>query len=113
MALGGRDTYASSSSVCWRGRHGRVGALHREKILMALRPSSFRAIDAAARDPRGGSLDPAVICDTNAGGVCVEETPVASNWVLGSNATVRRIAKAVERAAEVECTVLVLSLIHI
>jgi transcriptional regulator with GAF, ATPase, and Fis domain len=39
--------------------------------------------------------------------VGVAEMPVAGNWVLGSNATVRRIAKAVERAAEVECTVLV------
>lgn len=74
---------------------------------MALRPSSFRSSDVAARDPRGGALDPAVICDTDAGGVRFEEAPVASNWVLGSNATVRRIAKAVERAAEVECTVLV------
>jgi transcriptional regulator with PAS, ATPase and Fis domain len=35
------------------------------------------------------------------------EQPAASNWVLGSNAAVRRIAKAIERAAEVECTVLV------
>jgi DNA-binding NtrC family response regulator len=31
----------------------------------------------------------------------------AESWVLGSNAHVRRIARHVERAAEVECTVLV------
>ena len=74
---------------------------------MALRPHSFRGADAAARDPRGGSLDPAVVCTADPGGVAVMEPPAASNWVLGSNAAVRRIAKAIERAAEVECTVLV------
>jgi DNA-binding NtrC family response regulator len=74
---------------------------------MAQRPFSFRRSDAAARDPRGGSLDPAVVSDAGAVGLCVEEPPAATNWVLGSNATVRRIAKAIERAAEVECTVLV------
>lgn len=30
-----------------------------------------------------------------------------SNWVLGSSVAMRRIAKSIERAAEVECTVLV------
>lgn len=30
-----------------------------------------------------------------------------TNWVLGSNPAMRRIAKSIERAAEVECTVLV------
>lgn len=30
-----------------------------------------------------------------------------TNWVLGSNPRMRRIAKSIERAAEVECTVLV------
>ena len=30
-----------------------------------------------------------------------------SNWVLGSNAAMRRIARSIERAAEVECTVLI------
>ena len=30
-----------------------------------------------------------------------------TNWVLGSNAAMRRIARSIERAAEVECTVLV------
>jgi DNA-binding NtrC family response regulator len=74
---------------------------------MALRPHSFRGTDAAARDPRGGSLDPSVVCDADSGTVSVMEQPAASNWVLGSNAAVRRIAKAIERAAEVECTVLV------
>ena len=74
---------------------------------MALRPSGFRTSDAASRNPRGGSLDPSVMSDASSSATCLEETPVAGNWVLGSNATVRRIAKAVERAAEVECTVLV------
>jgi DNA-binding NtrC family response regulator len=74
---------------------------------MALRPQSFRGSDAAARDPRGGSLDPAVVSESASAAVC-ERAPVAvSNWVLGANAAVRRIAKAIERAAEVECTVLV------
>ena len=72
---------------------------------MAVRPSSFRTADSAAREPLGGSLDPAVICEV--GGVCAAAPSAASNWVLGSNAAVRRIAKAIERAAEVECTVLV------
>ncbi len=31
----------------------------------------------------------------------------SSNWVLGTSAAMRRIAKSIERAAEVECTVLV------
>jgi DNA-binding NtrC family response regulator len=73
---------------------------------MAHRSFGFRRSDPAARDPRGGSLDPAVVCEGGAV-VCVEEPPVATNWVLGSNAAVRRIAKSIERAAEVECTVLV------
>jgi DNA-binding NtrC family response regulator len=77
------------------------------RFAMALRPLSFRGAEVAARSPRGGSLDPALVCDETAGGVCIEETPLASNWVLGSNAAVRRIAKSIERAAEVECTVLV------
>jgi len=74
---------------------------------MALRSNHFRGTDVAARDPRGGSLDPAVVSDSATGGVCVAEQAPATNWVLGSNAAVRRIAKAIERAAEVECTVLV------
>jgi DNA-binding NtrC family response regulator len=60
---------------------------------------------SASRDPRGGSLDPVVEWD---GGACA--TAVAadeSNWVLGSNAAMRRIARSIERAAEVECTVLI------
>jgi DNA-binding NtrC family response regulator len=68
---------------------------------MAIRPTTFRASDVAGRDPRGGSLDPTVVCDEPAPG-----DPTA-NWVLGSSAGMRRIAKSIERAAEVECTVLV------
>jgi DNA-binding NtrC family response regulator len=73
---------------------------------MALRPSSFAASESAVRDPRGGSLDPALVVD--AGGSTRIDGPSAfSNWVLGSSAAMRRIAKSIERAAEVECTVLV------
>jgi DNA-binding NtrC family response regulator len=67
---------------------------------MAMTPNNFRSASRASRDPQGGALDP-VIAD---GGVAVAED---RNWVLGNNAAMRRIARAVERAAEVECTVLV------
>jgi DNA-binding NtrC family response regulator len=41
--------------------------------------------------------------------VCDDPLPgdPTSNWVLGTSAGMRRIAKSIERAAEVECTVLV------
>ena len=73
---------------------------------MSIRPSSFRMADAACRNPRGGSLDPAIVeaADT---ATCVSEPAFATNWVLGSNPQMRRIAKSIERAAAVECTVLV------
>ena len=93
---------------------------------MAIRPSSFRASESAGRDPRGGTLDPILVCDARSGhersdtsvtttlasevrsaGGFVRETSPAGNWVLGTNAAMRRIAKSIERAAEVECTVLV------
>ena len=67
---------------------------------MSMTPSNFRSASRASRDPQGGALDP-VVAD---GGVAVAEE---RNWVLGNNAAMRRIARAVERAAEVECTVLV------
>jgi DNA-binding NtrC family response regulator len=71
---------------------------------MAIRPSSFASADTAVRDPRGGSLDPTIVD----GAAPKEAVPRGgSNWVLGSNAAMRRIAKSIERAAEVECTVLV------
>jgi DNA-binding NtrC family response regulator len=73
---------------------------------VSIRPSSFRAADAACRDPRGGSLDPAIVEDV-ATSTCVAEPMFGTNWVLGSNPRMRRIAKSIERAAEVECTVLV------
>lgn len=73
---------------------------------MSLRPTSFAAADSAVRNPRGGSLDPAVVIDDSDGGR-FSTTAGPSNWVLGSSAAMRRIAKSIERAAEVECTVLV------
>jgi DNA-binding NtrC family response regulator len=72
---------------------------------MAIRPLSFRASESPGRDPRGGSLDPAIAVDDR--GMKSPAIPPASNWVLGSSAAMRRIAKSIERAAEVECTVLV------
>lgn len=77
---------------------------------MTLKPSAFRNADRAARDPRGGALDPAVVLD--AGGPCVAVAgeaggPGECNWVLGGNAAMRRIARSIQRAAEVECTVLI------
>jgi len=73
---------------------------------MAIRPLTFRANESAVRDPRGGSLDPAFVCEP-AGGSRITSPGGPSNWVLGANAAMRRIAKSIERAAEVECTVLV------
>jgi DNA-binding NtrC family response regulator len=73
---------------------------------MALRPSSFAATDSAVRDPRGGSLDPTVVVDES-GTTRFSTGAAPSNWVLGSSVAMRRIAKSIERAAEVECTVLV------
>jgi DNA-binding NtrC family response regulator len=98
---------------------------------MAIRHSSFRASESAGRDPRGGALDPTLVCESpssespsgeslshasssatlasevRAARGFVRETSPAGNWVLGTNAAMRRIAKSIERAAEVECTVLV------
>ena len=73
---------------------------------MSIRPLSFRTADSAGRNPRGGSLDPAIVEDV-ATATCVAEPMLETNWVLGSNAAMRRIARSIERAAEVECTVLV------
>jgi len=78
---------------------------------MAIRPLSFRAADSAGRNPRGGSLDPAFVDEGVGAATAVAAAPgpapELSNWVLGSNTAMRRIAKSIERAAEVECTVLV------
>ncbi len=95
---------------------------------MPLRPSSYRSADTASRNPQGGSLDPVVraeaVADEPEGHVTVardESTeksaegpkkPVGdyaaqANWVLGNDPTMRRIARSIQRAAEVECTVLV------
>ena len=41
------------------------------------------------------------------GATRIAGVPDSSNWVLGTSAAMRRIAKSIERAAEVECTVLV------
>ncbi|MBM4021530.1 MAG: sigma-54-dependent Fis family transcriptional regulator [Planctomycetes bacterium] len=73
---------------------------------MSIRPTSFRAADAACRNPRGGSLDPAIVEDV-ATSTCVAEPLLGTNWVLGSNPRMRRIARSIQRAAAVECTVLV------
>ena len=70
-----------------------------------MKPTAFSSADRAGRDPRGGSLDPALSFDGR--GVCVADAPEESNWVLGSNPAMRRIARSIERAAEVECTVLI------
>jgi DNA-binding NtrC family response regulator len=45
--------------------------------------------------------------EIRAAGGFMRDTSPAPNWVLGSNAAMRRIAKSIERAADVECTVLV------
>lgn len=92
---------------------------------MPLRPSNYRAADAASRNPQGGSLDPVVRATqepTAEGADDAKSTasttttgsrqPVGdyaanANWVLGNNPTMRRIARSIQRAAEVECTVLV------
>ena len=76
---------------------------------MAIVPTSFRSATTAARAPRGGALDPVVTSPADGGGVVCAEPPRrdAPNWVLGNNTAMRRIARSIERAAEVECTVLV------
>lgn len=85
---------------------------------MSVVPTNFRSASRASREPLGGSLDP-VIEERGDGAVATCVKPVAAglashasheasgNWVLGSNAAMRRIARAIQRAAEVECTVLV------
>lgn len=73
---------------------------------MSIRPLSFRSADSAGRHPRGGSLDPSIVED-RAVATCLSVPSPDTNWVLGSNPSMRRIAKSIERAAEVECTVLV------
>jgi len=47
-----------------------------------------------------------VIVDAS-GGTRLATAGESTNWVLGNSAAMRRIAKSIERAAEVECTVLV------
>jgi len=51
--------------------------------------------------------DAPAAAEVRAAGGFMRDTSPASNWVLGTNAAMRRIAKSIERAAEVECTVLV------
>jgi len=78
---------------------------------MSIVPSNFRSSRTAARDPRGGALNPVVGDEASGGVACAtavrNATEAGANWVLGGNAAMRRIARSVERAAEVECTVLV------
>lgn len=86
----------------------------------------YRGADSASRDPRGGSLDPVTtlspsdvndpsgrltaVADHGASRIA-EHLPSPSsedaNWVLGRSPVMRKIARSIERAAEVECTVLV------
>jgi DNA-binding NtrC family response regulator len=96
---------------------------------------SFGASPFASRDPRGGSLNPSVAIAASPDSSTALEassgkplsritgsmpaSPKASvrpsaardasdcNWVLGRSEAMRRIARSIERAAEVECTVLV------
>jgi two-component system response regulator HydG len=75
---------------------------------MSIIPPQFSSASRASRDPVGGSLDPVV---NDHGGIASVEVPrdgrgSAGNWVLGTSAAMRRIAKSIERAAEVETTVL-------
>lgn len=95
---------------------------------MPLRPSSYRSADTAARNPQGGSLDPVIRAEAVAedpdGKIAVAKEGAAenaasgakkpvgdyaaeANWVLGNDPTMCRIARAIQRAADVECTVLV------
>lgn len=106
------------------GARGETAAEQR----VPLRPSSYRSADTAARNPQGGSLDPVIraeaVADATdskvavakdeaaekpAGGVkkSVGDYAAQANWVLGNDPTMRRIARSIQRAAEVECTVLV------
>ena len=93
------------------------------------RKRPFQANDSASRDPQGGSLNPTVSLLDPPAPTAPEsrdrpkpssrfgeslsqsraaQTPRAEpNWVLGRSAAMRRIARSIERAAEVECTVLV------
>jgi DNA-binding NtrC family response regulator len=61
----------------------------------------------ANRGPTGGSLDPVVVRQGRQfAQVGPDGVDAAANWVLGRNVPMRRLARIVERAAEVECTVL-------
>ncbi len=96
---------------------------HRDQRV-PLKPSSYRSADAASRNPQGGSLDPVIRAEPEGSAAAsskssASETTVSTsgrpvgdyaanaNWVLGNNPSMRRIARSIQRAAEVECTVLV------
>jgi DNA-binding NtrC family response regulator len=64
----------------------------------------FRTNADASRDPRGGSLDPEVMSAADA--AAADPAAPDANWLLGDNPVMRRIARSIERAADVECTVL-------
>ena len=64
----------------------------------------FRTNADASRDPRGGSLDPEVMSAADA--ATADPAAPDANWLLGDNPVMRRIARSIERAADVECTVL-------
>ena len=75
---------------------------------MTMVPRQFSSASRASRDPVGGSLDPVVGSQATVACAEVPRDGAGSdgNWVLGNNAAMRRISKSIERAAEVECTVL-------
>ncbi len=73
---------------------------------MPLTTSSYPTAAAASKKPQGGSLDP-VVREAVPGMPRTDGAVDEPNWVLGDNPTMRRIAKSIERAAAVECTVLI------
>ena len=84
-------------------------------------PSFHAGSSAASRRPVGGALDPVFVfgtppvvgpvpaADRHDAGRADRGTPsdgATTNWLLGRNVPIRRLARFIERAAEVECTVL-------
>lgn len=88
-------------------------------------PPFHSGFDPASRRPVGGSLDPVFVFGTppHTGPVPAadrhgagQHSPgardglsprgTADNWLLGRNVPIRKLARTIERAAEVECTVL-------
>ena len=78
---------------------------------------SVRSAEGSAPPAPASRLGKALFGSSFSGGASAEtcgsspsassKDPLASNWVLGRSPAMRRIARSIERAAEVECTVLV------